>query len=86
MCVLECILPACKIPTSAAPRLNVVLLLAACLWRRMDESLFPVASASETAGKLPLSVEEDTRAALSGAGGGLAAAAGDGGAEEILDR
>lgn len=52
----------------------------------MDESLFPVASASETAGKLPLSVEEDTRAALSGAGGGLAAAAGDGGAEEILDR
>ena len=43
---------------------------AACLWRKMDEGQFPVGDAPSVA-KVGLSAEEDTKAALAGAGGGV---------------
>ncbi|BDA42625.1 probable RNA polymerase II subunit A C-terminal domain phosphatase [Coccomyxa sp. Obi] len=44
----------------------------ACLWRRMDEGQFPVGAAPVFETKGALSAEEDTKAALAGAGGGVA--------------
>ena len=41
----------------------------------MDEEKFPVGAASACGTRVAMSAEEDTKAALAGAGGGAAAAA-----------